>query len=437
MMAFDARDGHELWRFDVIPQDGDPGADTWKLAPGAARSGGSTWSSYTLDSAQGELFLATGNPSPALAPDRRRGDNLYTDCVLVLDALTGKLKWYVQPIPADALDYDMAAAPMLYRDAHGRARIAAAGKDGYLYLIDRASHRAAQAVAVTTVSRHDLQPTVEGVRACPGVFGGVEWNGPALDPRTKTVFVGAVDMCMVYRWDGDDLRSPSASFGTIVLPSTADATYGWVSAVDGTSGKTLWRYRAAAPIVAGVTATAGGVLFTGDSHGTFLALDAANGRVLLETQTGGALAGGVVSYAVQGKQYIAYAAGGLVRGTFVNGVIEPKVVVATLAPPNTLVRRIVEPELEADPPLERPSDPAAAHGAILYATYCTLCHGAQGEGMTAPRLKGVAQRTDPRPAAEILRDPKPGMARFYPGVLSDRDVEDLARFIDEWKGESR
>jgi alcohol dehydrogenase (cytochrome c) len=210
-----------------------------------------------------------------------------------------------------------------------------------------------------------------------------------------------------------------------------------VSAVDGTSGKTLWRYRAAAPIVAGVTATAGGVLFTGDSHGTFLALDAANGRVLLETQTGGALAGGVVSYAVQGKQYIAYAAGGLVRGTFVNSVIEPKVVVATLAPPNTLVRRIVEPELEADPPLERPSDPAAAHGAILYATYCTLCHGAQGEGMTAPRLKGVAQRTDPRPAAEILRDPKPGMARFYPGVLSDRDVEDLARFIDEWKGESR
>jgi alcohol dehydrogenase (cytochrome c) len=433
VLAYDVRDGRELWRFDVIPKDGDPGADTWKLAPGAVRGGGSTWSSYTLDARRGELLVATGNPAPALAPDRRRGDNLYTDAVLVLDAATGKLKWYVQPIPADALDYDMAAAPMLYRDARGRERIAAAGKDGNLYLIDRASHAVVARVPVTTIANHGVVPTVEGVRACPGVFGGVEWNGPALDARHKVLFVGAVDMCMLYRWHGGNLHDPSASFGTTALPSPADASYGWVTAIDGTSGKTLWRYRAAAPVLAGVTATAGGLVFTGDSHGAFLALDAATGRVLLESRAGGALAGGVVTYAVDGKQYVAYAAGGLVRGSFVKDVIEPEVVIAALAPEGTVTRRVIEPELQSDPPLDRPTDPARAHGAVLYARLCTLCHGARGEGVTAPRLRGVAQRADARPVGEILRDPRPGMARFYPGVLGDADVDDLARFIDDWK----
>ena len=433
VLALDARSGRELWHFDVIPHDGEPGADTWKLAPGAVRGGGSTWSTYTLDPRRGELFVATGNPAPALAPERRKGANLYTDSVLVLDAATGNLKWYSQPIPGDALDYDMAAAPMLYRDARGHDQIAVAGKDGSLYLIDRATHAITAQVPVTTIANHGVVPTVEGVRVCPGVFGGVEWNGPALDARHKVVFVGAVDMCMLYRWHGGDLNNPSASFGTIALPSPADSTYGWVTAIDGTSAKTLWRYRAAAPVVAGVTATAGGLVFTGDTHGAFLALDAATGRVLLETQAGGALAGGVVTYAVQGKQYVAYAAGGLVRGTFVKDVIEPKVVIAALAPQGTVVHRVVEPELQSDPPLDRPADPARAHGAVLYARLCTLCHGARGEGLTAPRLKGVAQRADQRPVGEILRDPKPGMARFYPGVLSDSDVDDLAAFVNSWK----
>jgi alcohol dehydrogenase (cytochrome c) len=447
VMAFDVRDGRELWRFNVIPQDGEVGADTWNLAPGAARGGGSTWSSYTLDPSSGELFVATGNPAPALAPNRRLGANLFTDALVVLDAAGGKLKWYVQPLPGDALDYDMAAAPMLYRDAHGRALVALAGKDGYLYLIDRASHRSIAQVPVTTILNRGAVPTVAGLRACPGVFGGVEWNGPALDARTKTVFVGAVDMCMMYRWHGADLGNPAASFGTTALPSTQDPIHGWVTAVDGTTGKTLWRYPAAAPIIAGLTATAGGVLLTGDSYGTFLALDAATGRELTKIDSGGTLAGGVITYEVDGRQYIAYTAGGVVRGNFVKDVIEPKVVIAALAPPGTLarrsvVRRVIEPELEPNPPPAAGGDPAQGdpargdaayvHGAALYANLCTLCHGPQGEGFTGPRLKGVSQRADPRPVAAIIRDPGAGMARFYPGVLSDRDVADLALFIEEW-----
>ena len=435
IMAYDARDGHELWRFNVIPRDGEPGAETWKLAPDASRGGGAMWSSYTLDPLTGELFVSTGNPAPALAPNLRAGDNLYTDSVLVLDAVTGKLRWYVQPIPADALDYDMAAAPMLYRDARGRALVAAAGKDGNLYLIDRSSHKRIAQVPVTTITDHSVIPTVEGVRACPGVFGGVEWNGPAFDARKKVVFVGAVDMCMLLRYHGGDLSVPSASFGTTAMPSTDpnDTIYGWVTAVDGTTAKTLWRYRSAAPIIAGVTVTAGGLLFTGDSYGAFLALDSATGRELLKTDTGGTMAGGVVTYDIAGRQYVAYTAGGLVRGNFVKEVIEPKVVIATLAPAGTTARRVVVPQLETTPPRAPGGEPTHARGTALYAKLCTLCHGPEGEGMTAPRLRGVARRDDARPLAQIIRDPKPGMARFYPSVLSDGDVEDLVQLLDDWK----
>jgi len=446
VMAFDARDGHELWRFNVVPQDHEAGADTWNLAPGAARGGGSTWSSYTLDPASGELFLATGNPAPALAPNRRAGANLFTDALVVLDAASGKLDWYVQPLPGDALDYDMAAAPMLYRDARGRALVALAGKDGYLYLIDRATHRSIAQVPVTTIVDRGVVPTVAGVRVCPGAFGGVEWNGPAFDARTHTVFVGAVDMCMIYRRDGGD-GGGSASFGTTVVPSAGDPLAGWVTAVDGTSGKTLWRYHAGAPILAGLTATAGGVLFTGDSHGTFLALDSATGRQLEKIDVGGTLAGGVVTYEVDGRQYVAYAAGGVVRGSFVKDVIEPEVVIAALEPPGTVgrraVARVIEPELAPNPPPPAAGGDSApgsartayAHGAALYANLCTLCHGPRGEGFTAPRLREVAHRADPRPVAQIIRDPGPGMPRFYPGVLSDRDVADLALFIDQWSSD--
>jgi alcohol dehydrogenase (cytochrome c) len=433
-MAFDARDGHELWHFNVIPADGEPGADSWRLAAGARRSGGAVWGAYSLDPATGELFVSTGNPAPALAPGLREGANLYTDSVLALDAASGRLHWYVQATAGDALDYDLSAAPMLYADARGRRRVAAGSKDGNLYLIDRESHAIVSKVPVTTIENPTAIPTVEGVRACPGVYGGVAWNGPAFDPASGTLYVGSIDMCMIYKYHGGDLSNPAVSFGTMAFNSDApgDSIHGWVSAVDGTSGKLRWRRWTEAPVIAGVTVTGGGLVLTGDSHGRFLALDAQTGALLRSFETGGTMAGGVVTYDAGGRQYVAYASGGVVRGNLVKDVVEPKVVIAALAPASHTLRRVVVPSLDPMPPASGSAAPSGARGAALYARLCTLCHGPQGEGLTAPRLRGVRQRADVRSLREIIEDPKPSMARFYPGMITEADVADLAAFLEAW-----
>jgi alcohol dehydrogenase (cytochrome c) len=435
MMAYDARDGRELWRFNVIPQDGEPGAETWRLPKDARRAGGAIWGSYSLDPGAGELYVSTGNPMPGLAPGLRPGDNLYTNSLLALDAATGKLRWHLQLLPNDALDYDLVSAPMLYRDAHGRPRLAVAGKDGHLNLIDGGSHRRIAKVPVTTIFNEGKIPTVEGIRICPGIYGGVAWNGPAFDPRSKIIYVGAIDMCMQEFYHGGDLTNPAASFGTMAFPSTEpkDAISGWVTAVDGTTGAIVWKYHADAAVIAGVTPTAGGIVLTGDAHGKLLALDSLTGRALLKVDTGGALAGGVVTYAVDGRQYVAYAAGGVVRGNLVESVIEPKIVVAALDPPAGSPKRVVIPALDVIPPASTDGPSAQARGESLYGELCSICHGPQGDGMTAPRLRGIDKRKDPRAVADIIKDPKPGMARFYPKVLNERDVEDIAHFLERLK----
>ena len=435
MMAYDAHDGHELWRFHVVPVDGEPGAETGQLAAGAHRAGGAVWGSYSLDPIRGELYVVTGNPAPALTPNLRRGDNLYTNSLVALDAASGQLRWHVQLLANDALDYDLVAPPVLYRDGQGRSRLAIAGKDGYLNVLDGRSHERLFKVPVTTVFNQDKIPTVEGVRVCPGVYGGVAWNGPAVDPVHRSIFVGAIDMCMqMYGHDGD-MTHPANSFGTMAFMTKdpMDVISGWVTAVDGTSGKVIWKYHAEGAVIAGVTPTAGGIVLTGDTYGHFLALDSRTGHPLLNVATDAALTGGVVTYAVAGKQYVAYAAGGVVRGNLVKSVVAPKMVIATLDPPAGSPTRVVIPSLDVVPVASADAHSQASRGEALYGPLCSICHGPNAEGLTAPALRHIDQRTDRRPVVTIIKEPATGMARFYPSVLSDQDVDDLAAFLEQLK----
>src|ERR1700726_4003643 len=141
VLALDAKTGHEKWRFYTVPMGKEPGADSWTRPETAAHGGAAMWTSYTLDTATGELFVPTGNPAPDYAPDSRPGANLYTDSLVVLDALTGKLKWYHQFESNDGLDYDFGAAPALYSGGQGAKLLAAGSKDGNVYGIDRGSHQ--------------------------------------------------------------------------------------------------------------------------------------------------------------------------------------------------------------------------------------------------------------------------------------------------------
>lgn len=429
VLALDANTGRERWRFYTVPVGDEPGADSWPRPDTAPHGGGAMWTTYTLDPQTGELFVPTGNPAPDYAPDWRPGANLYTDSLVVLDALTGKLKWYHQFESNDGLDYDFGAAPALYTSKTGADRIAAGSKDGYLYGLDRRSHKVLFQTAVTTIRHGSVRPTPDGVDACPGPLGGVEWNGPAVNPATHVIYVGAVDFCHRLASGTPDYQPGKLYFGTSQTAiGDASAARGWITAIDGDSGATLWKYHADAPIVAGVTPTAGGVVFSGDMSGNLLALDAKSGAVLYKFNTGGSIAGGVITYESNDRQYVASTSGNISRMTFSAAAGSPKVAIFALAPATDQPKivKVVE---------EAPAVGAtgAEHGKALFAQFCSGCHGASGEGSVGPRLQGESGRKTLEQAEAFIKEPKSPMPKLYPAPLAEQDVKDVAEFVESLK----
>jgi alcohol dehydrogenase (cytochrome c) len=316
MMAFDVRTGGRVWTTHLVPESGPPNR-TWpphtEVIP---KGGGATWTSYTVDTATGGLFVATGNAAPDFLAGARPGENLYTYSVVELDARTGSIRRWRQLLRADDHDWDLAAPPALITTSSGRRVVVQAGKDGFVYGIDRQTGAIIYRTPVTTRENVDVPLTAEGTRFCPGVNGGVEWNGPSYAPETDALFVNAIDWCTtvavapVSELEGKDgipwtgsarLREP---FGK---PDSTRS--GWLTSLDAERGTVRWRWKAETPLVAGVTSTAGGLVFTGDLTGTVLAFDAATGRLLWRHETGRPVGGGVVTYRAGGRQLVAVAAG--------------------------------------------------------------------------------------------------------------------------------
>jgi alcohol dehydrogenase (cytochrome c) len=428
VLALDAKTGNEKWRFYTVPMGKEAGADSWKNPATAAHGGGALWTTYTLDTTSGELFVPTGNPAPDYAPDWRPGANLYTDSLVVLDALTGKLKWYHQFESNDGLDYDFGAAPSLYTDARGVGMVAAGSKDGNVYGIDRGTHQVLFKTSVTTISNAGTRPPPGGL-ACPGPLGGVEWNGPAVDPGSRIIYVGAVDFCQMIVAGNPKYIKGQFYFGTSQTPvASQGAGSGWISAIDGNSGKTLWKYHADAPVVSGITPTAGGVVFAGDLNGNLLALDAKGGAVLYKFNTGGAIAGGVVTYETGGKQYLATTSGNISRGTFSATTGSPKIVILTTGLDKD------DPTIVSVPLDAAPAGGAAGdHGKAVFTQYCSACHGASGEGSVGPPLKGESAKKNLSQAVAFIKEPKTPMPKLFPKPLSEQDVADVAAFVEGLK----
>ncbi|MGE0385501.1 MAG: PQQ-binding-like beta-propeller repeat protein [Gammaproteobacteria bacterium] len=435
MMAFDAATGREVWRFNTVPLPGEPGFETWRIPETARRGGGGTWTSYTLDAATGELFIPVGNPSPLYAPRTRPGDNLYTNSVLVLDALTGKHRWHYQAVRNDALDYDISATPMLYTDANGRPMVVAAGKDGFLYGIERDTRKLRYKTPFTTIFNVDKRPGTRPIRTCPGTVGGAEWNGASFDPRSNTVFIGGVDWCAMVSSEKDPKYAQGTIFwGGVATPIAGEKPDGWVVAVDGTTGKPRWKFRAGAPVLASVTPTAGGLLFTGNMKGELLALDMASGEERARVDVGGSVNGGLATYAVGGRQYLAVASGGIFRGQYFNTHGAPKVVVMTTDAQGVSPRLVKLPELPNPAGFLSAHDTGAVRGQKLYMSFCASCHGPEGEGGVGARLKGVTARKDPRPVLEIIKQPgSQVMPSYYPNLMNDADAADIAAWVEGLK----
>jgi alcohol dehydrogenase (cytochrome c) len=329
--ALDATTGRMIWRFDTVPQSG-PARATWlKASPANPPSGGATWTSYALDDANGILYVPAGNAAPDFAQSLRPGENLYTNSLLALDAKTGGLLAYVQPLTGDFHDWDLSAPPALITTRGGRPLVAQGSKDGYVYSIDRSNvttrgRREPEQMAVrgktpvTTRENVDVALSTEReTRFCPGVQGGVEWNGPAYDPGRGLLYVNAIDWCtLIVMQPVSSIKGTPGAAWTGAEPADGwlfgrhdpvQAWKGWITAFDPESGAVKWKVQTPKPMVAAITATAGGLVFTGDLDGRVLAYDASTGRELWRHATGKAIGGGVIAYEARGRQHVAVATG--------------------------------------------------------------------------------------------------------------------------------
>jgi len=343
--AYDARTGKEAWRFYTIPGPGETGNDTW-AGDSWKTGGGSIWVTGSYDAETNLTYWGVGNPGPDWNGDSRAGDNLYSDCVVALDADTGQLKWHYQFTPHDELDYDSVQVPVLGElEVGGRARkvVMWANRNGLYYVLDRKTGEFLLGKPFTKVTWMDgfdskgrprkvasAAPTKEGTLVYPGVQGGTNWYSPSFSPRTGlfyiptwnntfSTFVKAAD---TYK-EGQRFVGgyPRSSFG---LSRGAQANtrkpqdgHGAVIAVEAATGEKKWQLDFVDVTDSGILTTATDLLFVGNREDHFYAVHAGTGKVLWRTSLGGAVASGPITYAVDGRQYVAVAAG---NGLFVFGL---------------------------------------------------------------------------------------------------------------------
>jgi alcohol dehydrogenase (cytochrome c) len=321
--AYDAATGKRLWRTHAIAQPGDPNRASW-AGDSANYGGGPTWMTGTFDPDTSTLFWATGNPGPDYNGKDRAGDNLYTSAVLALDPDTGKMKWWFQFTPHDTHDWDGTQTPVLIDGTVRGARrklLVTANRNAFYYVLDRTTGEflAGQPFAKQTWAKGlddkgrpillpNTEPTPEGNYVCPDAAGAANWGAPSFDYATGLFYVSVRETCATYTSVERD-PIPGEGFtggGVEVDPKVGEP--GFVRALEATSGKLRWSF----PIQIGSSATgnlatAGGVLFAASADGHLIALDSKTGKHLWNYQTGARVVSSPISYAVDGKQYVALA----------------------------------------------------------------------------------------------------------------------------------
>jgi alcohol dehydrogenase (cytochrome c) len=336
LAALEVRTGKEVWRFNTIPGPGEPGHETW---PGNAweHGGASVWVTGSYDSDLNLTYWGIGNPGPDWNGDRRTGDNLFGESVVALDADTGALKWYFQFTPHDEFDYDSVQVPVLADiQFQGRARKAMlwANRNGYMYVLDRTNGQfllGKPFVKVNWTSGLDakgrpmnmLAPTPEGTLIYPGNQGGTNWYSPSFSPRTGLFYIPSwMDTYSTYikrpteyaegqRFVGAAPIMPVRMLqgGPMINRRLPEEGYGAVQAFDPKSGERKWEFKMTDVTDSGILTTASDLLFSGGREGYFFALDARTGALLWRASVGGPVSAGPMSYAINGRQHIAIAAG--------------------------------------------------------------------------------------------------------------------------------
>ncbi|MDA2924576.1 PQQ-dependent dehydrogenase, methanol/ethanol family [Acidobacteria bacterium AH-259-L09] len=346
--AYDVKSGDEVWRFYTIPGPGEPGHKTWE-GDAWKHGGASVWVTGSYDPDLNLMYWGIGNPGPDWNPAQRPGDNLYSDSVVALDADTGKLKWHFQFTPNDPYDYDAVQIPVLVdepaRDGSLRKLMLWGNRNGFFYVLDRTTGqflsghpfvRVNWASGLTPEGRPIPTPQPPGATTFPGVQGGTNWYSPAYSPSTRLFYLSAwEDYGSVFKPEFSEYQPGRRFLGgrpTSPIPGAANVPSirrghintwteamgrGAVIAIDPGTGEQRWKFEMSDVSMSGLLTTASDLLFTGGREGYFHALDARTGQLLWKVTLGGQVINGPITYAVDGTQHVAVAAG---NGLFVFGL---------------------------------------------------------------------------------------------------------------------
>ena len=334
LKAFDAKDGKLLWTFNTTPENSQ---GVWATIDATGRDmhrdiaaekaayakngdpyktlGGGVWQNPSIDLATNRAFFVVGNPSPDLDGAVRPGDNLYTDSLVSVDLDTGKYVCHFQYIAHDVWDLDAVSPTVLVdvkdKDGNMIPGVLHAGKTGHIYVHDRKDCSLIRfSEAMVPQENMWVLPTKDGARMLPGANGGVEWSPIATVPSLGLAYAINLHQPMTYHVENAAYPSGKLWLGGAFKVIPTEEQWGNVTAVDYNTGKIRWQVKTEQPMIGGILATAGGLVFTGEGNGAFKAYDAETGSTLWQFQAGAGVNAPPSSYSVDGKQYIVVGAGG-------------------------------------------------------------------------------------------------------------------------------
>lgn len=334
--AYDAKDGRLAWRFDTIPAPGAPGHDSWPAGDAWRTGGGATWVTGSFDPHSNLVFWGVGNPAPVFNGDSRKGDNLYSDSVVALDADSGQLRWHFQFTPHDVHDWDGAQVPILVPDPQGTTLLAWPNRNAFYYLLDADSGKflRAKAFAQQTWAQDidasgrpvllpNKAPSLTGTLVYPSAEGATNWWPSAFSPGNGLVYIPVLERASIF-FSSEAPPPPTRSdksflgyfLGSGQQGVTGQPFYTAIRALNANTGEVAWERRLPdrttdVPEILGLLATRGDLVFGAD-RSTVFALDARTGAVLWSFDTGAPIANAPMTYSVGGTQYVTIISGKLI-----------------------------------------------------------------------------------------------------------------------------
>jgi acido-empty-quinoprotein group A len=322
--SFDPATGDLQWTWWSTPRKGDPALKTWPNEAISEHGGGMTWMPGTYDPELNLLYWPTGNTNPVFAGQGRPGANLWTEAIVALDADTGKLKWYFQVSPHDTHDFDNTTAPILFDAKVGgkpRKLLAQAARNGFFVTLDRVTgehlvvkpyvpldYTSGFSPNGEPIPIPDKDPSVGG---SINIVNATNWQAPAYNPKTGLVYVNSVEGKAIY-YLTDDSALPSGYGGTGEGIGHSPRV---LQAIDPLTGKAVWRHEYPnlnnAPTTLGpsILSTASNLVITGDDQKNAIIFSADKGQILWHHELTANESGGIITYLLDGRQYIVFGAG--------------------------------------------------------------------------------------------------------------------------------